>query len=234
MRKGEDMRILVVEDEKYLAEALSQILSQNNYTVDISFDGEDGLDNALSGIYDAVILDVMLPKMNGFDIVKTLRSEKISTPVILLTAKSDVEDRIRGLDCGADDYLPKPFDTGELLARLRALIRRGGEMIVNNNELSIGDVCLNTATMLLSGKLREASLTKKEFELLEYLIVNKSMVVSKEQIIEKLWGFDSEAEANHVEVYISFLRKKLAFVSDRVTIATMRGIGYRIRSEEND
>lgn len=234
MRKGEDMRILVVEDEKYLAEALSQILSQNNYTVDISFDGEDGLDNALSGIYDAVILDVMLPKMNGFDIVKNLRSEKISTPVILLTAKSDVEDRIRGLDCGADDYLPKPFDTGELLARLRALIRRGGEMIVNNNELSIGDVCLNTATMLLSGKLREASLTKKEFELLEYLIVNKSMVVSKEQIIEKLWGFDSEAEANHVEVYISFLRKKLAFVSDRVTIATMRGIGYRIRSEEND
>lgn len=228
------MRILVVEDEKYLAEALSQILLQNNYAVDISFDGEDGLDNALSGIYDAVILDVMLPKVNGFDIVKTLRNEKIATPVILLTAKSDVEDRIRGLDCGADDYLPKPFDTGELLARLRALTRRGGELFVNNNELSVGDVSLNTATMLLSGKSRETSLTKKEFELLEYLIINKSMVVSKEQIIEKLWGFDSEAEANHVEVYISFLRKKLAFVSDRVTIATIRGIGYRIRSEEND
>ena len=228
------MRILVVEDEKYLAEALSQILLQNNYAVDISFDGEDGLDNALSGIYDAVILDVMLPKVNGFDIVKTLRNEKIATPVILLTAKSDVEDRIRGLDCGADDYLPKPFDTGELLARLRALTRRGGELLVNNNELLVGDVSLNTATMLLSGKSRETSLTKKEFELLEYLIINKSMVVSKEQIIEKLWGFDSEAEANHVEVYISFLRKKLAFVSDRVTIATIRGIGYRIRSEEND
>lgn len=228
------MRILVVEDEKYLAEALSQILLQNNYMVDISFDGEEGLDNALSGIYDAVILDVMLPKVNGFDIVRTLRSEKISTPVILLTAKSDVEDRIRGLDCGADDYLPKPFDTGELLARLRALTRRGGELFVNNNEISVGDVRLNTATMLLSGKSRETSLTKKEFELLEYLIINKSMVVSKEQIIEKLWGFDSEAEANHVEVYISFLRKKLAFVSDRVTISTIRGIGYRIRSEEND
>lgn len=228
------MRILVVEDEKYLAEALSQILVQNNYTVDVSFDGEDGLDNALSGIYDAIILDVMLPKMNGFDIVRTLRKEKIATPVILLTAKSDVEDRIRGLDYGADDYLPKPFDTGELLARLRALTRRGGEVLVNNNELSMGDIRLCISSMQLYGSLRETTLTKKEFELLEYLIINKSMVISKEQIIEKLWGFDSEAEANHVEVYISFLRKKLAFVSDKVTISTMRGLGYRIRSEEND
>lgn len=228
------MRILVVEDEQYLAEALSQILSQNNYTVDVSNDGEEGLDNALTGIYDAIVLDVMLPKMNGFDIVRTLRSEKIATPVLLLTAKSDIEDRIHGLDCGADDYLPKPFDTGELLARLRALTRRGGEVIVNNNELTLGDIRLNTSSMQLCGSLRETALTKKEFELLEYLIINKSMIISKEQIIEKLWGFDSEAESNHVEVYISFLRKKLAFVSDKVTIGTMRGLGYRIRSEEND
>lgn len=228
------MRILVVEDEKYLAEALSQILSQNNYTVDTVNDGESGLDNALTGIYDAIVLDVMLPKMNGFDIVRTLRTEKIATPVILLTAKSDVEDRIRGLDCGADDYLPKPFDTGELLARLRALTRRGNEVLVNNNEISFGDIRLDVNTMQLSGSLRETALTKKEFELLQYLIINKSMVISKEQIIEKLWGFDSEAEANHVEVYISFLRKKLAFVSEKVTIATMRGLGYRMRSEEND
>ena len=137
------MRILVVEDEKYLAEALMQILVQNNYTADVSYDGEEGLDNALTGIYDAIILDVMLPKINGFDIVRTLRREKIATPVILLTAKSDVEDKIHGLDAGADDYLPKPFDTGELLARLRALTRRSGEVVVNNNELALGDIRLN-------------------------------------------------------------------------------------------
>lgn len=228
------MRILVVEDEKYLAEALMQILVQNNYTADVSYDGEEGLDNALTGIYDAIILDVMLPKINGFDIVRTLRREKIATPVILLTAKSDVEDKIHGLDAGADDYLPKPFDTGELLARLRALTRRSGEVVVNNNELALGDIRLNTNSMQLYGSLRETTLTKKEFELLEYLIINQTMVISKEQIIEKLWGFDSEAEANHVEVYISFLRKKLAFVSDSVNIATIRGMGYRIRSEKND
>lgn len=228
------MRILVVEDEKYLAEALMQILMQNNYTADVSYDGEEGLDNALTGIYDAIILDVMLPKINGFDIVRTLRREKIATPVILLTAKSDVEDKIHGLDAGADDYLPKPFDTGELLARLRALTRRSGEVVVNNNELALGDIRLNTNSMQLYGSLHETTLTKKEFELLEYLIINQSMVISKEQIIEKLWGFDSEAEANHVEVYISFLRKKLAFVSDSVNIATIRGMGYRIRSEKND
>lgn len=222
------MRILIVEDEKYLAEALSQLLTQQNYTVDTFNDGEEGLDNALTGIYDAIVLDVMLPGINGFDIVKTLREEKVSTPVILLTAKSDVKDRIHGLDIGADDYLPKPFDTGELLARLRALTRRGNEVIVNNNELKIGDITLDTSSMQLYGTHRETSLTKKEFELLEYLIINKSMVISKEQIIEKLWGFDSEAEGNYVEVYISFLRKKLAFVSKCVTIATVRGIGYRI------
>ena len=222
------MRILVVEDEKYLAEALSQILLQNNYTVDTVNDGEAGLDNALTGIYDVILLDVMLPKMNGFDIIKTLRSEKIATPVLLLTAKNDIEDKIRGLDCGADDYLPKPFDTRELLARIRAMTRRGGEVLINNNELKVGDITLDTTSMQLRGPLRETALTKKEFELLEYLIINKSMIISKEQIIEKLWGFESEAEANYVEVYISFLRKKLAFVSESVTISTVRGVGYRI------
>ena len=228
------MRILVVEDEKYIAEALSHILTQNRYTVDTVYDGEEGLDCALTGIYDAIVLDVMLPKMNGFDIVRSLRNEKIATPVILLTARNDVEDRIYGLDCGADDYLPKPFDTGELLARLRALTRRGSEVVVNNNCLLYGDIRLDTGSMQLYGPSRETTLTKKEFELLRYLIINKSMVISKEQIIEKLWGFDSEAEANYVEVYISFLRKKLAFVSQNVTISTIRGMGYKMRSESND
>lgn len=222
------MRVLVVEDEKYLAEALSHILMRNNYTVDTVFDGEAGLDYALSNIYDAIILDIMLPKMNGLDVLKTLRSEKISTPVILLTAKSDIEDKIRGLDTGADDYLPKPFDTGELLARLRAVMRRGSEVIANNNQITFGDITLDTNLMRLYGREREISLTKKEFELLEYLIINKSIIISKEQIIEKLWGFDSEAEANYVEVYISFLRKKLSFVSEKVTISTLRGVGYKI------
>lgn len=222
------MRVLVVEDEKYLAEALSHILMRNNYTVDTVFDGEAGLDYALSNIYDAIILDIMLPKMNGLDVLKILRSEKISTPVILLTAKSDIEDKIRGLDTGADDYLPKPFDTGELLARLRAVMRRGSEVIANNNQITFGDITLDTNLMRLYGREREISLTKKEFELLEYLIINKSIIISKEQIIEKLWGFDSEAEANYVEVYISFLRKKLSFVSEKVTISTLRGVGYKI------
>lgn len=222
------MRILVVEDEKHLAEALAQILKENKYTVDTVFDGESGLDYSLSGVYDAIILDIMLPLKNGLDVLSEIRKNKISTPVILLTAKNDVEDRIKGLDLGADDYLAKPFNTGELLARVRAVCRRSGENLINNNEILFGDIVLDTGAVRLSGPKSTVSLTKKELDLLEYLILNKSLVISKETIIDKLWGFDSEAEANHVEVYISFLRKKLAFVSDTVIIDTVRRIGYRI------
>jgi len=222
------LRILVVEDEKHLAEALAQILKENKYTVDTVFDGESGLDYSLSGVYDAIILDIMLPLKNGLDVLSEIRKNKISTPVILLTAKNDVEDRIKGLDLGADDYLAKPFNTGELLARVRAVCRRSGENLINNNEILFGDIVLDTGAVRLSGPKSTVSLTKKELDLLEYLILNKSLVISKETIIDKLWGFDSEAEANHVEVYISFLRKKLAFVSDTVIIDTVRRIGYRI------
>ena len=225
------MRILVVEDEKYLAEALSHILEGNKYTVDTVFDGEAGLDYALTDIYDVIILDIMLPKMNGLEVLSSLRASNIKTPVILLTAKGDVSDKIKGLDYGADDYLAKPFDTGELLARVSALSRRSGEMTVHNNEILFGDIRLDTNSMKLSGTEREISLTKREFDLLEYLLINKSIVIKKEQIIDKLWGFDSEAEANHVEVYISFLRKKLAFVSKNVTIETVRGIGYKMANK---
>jgi len=226
------MRILVVEDEKHLAEALAQILKENKYTVDTVFDGEDGLDYSLSGVYDIIILDIMLPVRSGLEILREIRKNKVTTPVLLLTAKNDVSDRIEGLDMGADDYLSKPFNTGELLARVRALHRRSGESLINNNEITYGDVTLDMGAVKLSGPKSTVSLTKKELDLLEYLIINKSMVISKENIIDKLWGFDSEAEANHVEVYISFLRKKLAFVSDKVIIDTVRRVGYRIEIKE--
>lgn len=206
------MRILVVEDELHLSEALSHILKKNNYTVDVANDGETGLDNALSGIYDVIVLDIMLPKMDGITVLKTLRSEGFDTPVILLTAKNEISDKVLGLDSGADDYLAKPFNTEELLARIRALGRRRGEIVSNTNTISYGDI----------------TLTLKESELLEHLMLHKEMVCSKEQIIEKLWGFDSEAESNHVEVYISFLRKKLAFVHSKVSINTVRGVGYTL------
>lgn len=228
------VRILVVEDEKHLAEALAQILKENKYTVDTVFDGEAGVDYALSGVYDVIILDIMLPVKNGMEVLSEIRKNSISTPVILLTAKQDVSDRIAGLDAGADDYLAKPFNTGELLARVRALHRRSGEKFINNKEITFGDITLDTGAVKLSGPKKTVSLTKKEIDLLEYLIINKSLVVSKENIIDKLWGFDSEAEANHVEVYISFLRKKLAFVSDNVIIDTVRRIGYRIEVRERE
>lgn len=225
------MRILVVEDELHLSEALSHILKKNNYTVDVSNDGESGLDNALTGIYDVIVLDIMLPKMDGITILKTIRQEGIETPVILLTARGEISDKVKGLDSGADDYLSKPFNTDELLARIRALSRRRGEIVTGNNTIECGDITLNTSNLLLSGVHDEITLTLKESELLEYLMIHKRIVCSKEQIIEKLWGFESEAEANHVEVYISFLRKKLKFIHSKVQINTVRGVGYTLSEE---
>lgn len=219
------MRILIVEDEIHLAEALTQILKKINYTVDTVHDGEAGLDNALTGIYDLILLDIMLPKMDGISILKNIRKEGIPTPVILLTAKGDVADKVIGLDSGADDYLAKPFATEELLARIRAASRRKGE-VVPDNTLKFEDIELNTSTLKLSTSSKEIKLILKESELLELLIIRKSAVTSKELIIEKLWGFDSDAEHNNVEVYISFLRKKLAFLNSSVVISTVRGVGY--------
>lgn len=228
--KGWDfMRILVVEDEMHLGEALAHILKKNNYTVDNAFDGETGLDNALSNIYDVIVLDIMLPKIDGITILKTIRSEGLDVPVILLTAKGEISDKVKGLDSGADDYLAKPFNTEELLARIRALGRRREKITENDNTLAFGDITLNTQTLTLSCGSNEINLTLKEKELMEYLIINKNIVSSKEQIIEKLWGFDSEAEANHVEVYVSFLRKKLKFVHSSVSITAVRGVGYTLK-----
>lgn len=219
------MRILIVEDEVHLAEALTQILKKNNYSVDTVHDGRSGLDNALSGIYDLLLLDIMLPEMDGISLLKTIRSEGIATPVIMLTAKGEISDKISGLDYGADDYVAKPFSTGELLARIRAALRRKGE-VVPDDSLKFGDIELNTSTLKLSCNGKELKLILKESELLELLMTRKQAVTSKEQIIEKLWGFDSEAEYNNVEVYISFLRKKLTFLNASVKIHTIRGVGY--------
>lgn len=221
------MRILIVEDELHLAEALTQILRKNNYSVDAAHDGEIGLDNALSNIYDVIILDIMLPKLDGISILKELRKEGIATPVILLTARGEITDRVIGLDNGADDYLSKPFATEELLARIRALSRRKGEVLPSNT-LKFGDFELNTATLKLSSGRKEVKLILKESELLELLISRKNSATSKEIIIEKLWGFDAEVEHNNVEVYISFLRKKLIHLDSEVTINTVRGVGYNL------
>lgn len=225
------MRILIVEDEIHLSEALTQILRKNNYTVDAVNDGESGLDNALSNIYDIIILDIMLPKMDGICILKQIRKEGIETPVILLTAKGEISDKVKGLDSGADDYLSKPFATEELLARIRAMSRRKGE-VVQDNILKFGDIELNTANLKLSKGSKEVKLILKESELLELLISRKNAVAPKELIIEKIWGFDAEVEHNNVEVYISFLRKKLLFLNSKVVINTIRGVGYVLEAQD--
>lgn len=223
------MRILVVEDEVRLAEALAQILTERKHTVDQAHDGIYGLDLARSGIYDVIILDVMLPGMDGFQLVRTLRKEKIRTPVLMLTARFETGDKVHGLDCGADDYLTKPFETEELLARLRAVSRRTGEVAVEG--LSCGDINLNLETYMLERGEKSIHLGKKEFEIMRLLLSNPKAVLPKETILLKIWGSESDAEDNNVEVYISFLRKKLAYLGAKTTIGTVRKIGYKIETE---
>ena len=221
------MRLLLVEDEKQLAEALTELLMKNKHTVDAVYDGEAGLDYALTGIYDVIILDIMLPRLNGLELLQQLRSSGISTPTILLTAKGELQDKVTGLDAGADDYLVKPFAALELLARIRALSRRKGEMIVDDT-LSFADFHLNLSSYELEGKHGNVRLTLKEFEILRYFMYRPHRAVTKDELIEKVWGFDSEADYNNIEVYISFLRKKLAHIGSRAVIITLRGIGYKL------
>lgn len=219
------MKILVVEDEMQLADALSELLKRNMYSVDTFYNGIDGLDNALTGLYDCIILDIMMPGMNGIEVLSNLRKEKINTPVLLLTAKSEIDDKINGLDCGADDYLTKPFVTGELLARVRALTRRKGE-IVDENKFEYKGLVLHKNTCSISCKGNDMKLSLKEYYIMEMLIANHEQILPKERIIEKIWGSESDVEYNNIEVYISFLRKKIASVSADVQIKTARGIGY--------
>ena len=221
------MRILLIEDEKRLSDAIVHLLKRNNHLVDAVYDGESGYDYIMSDIYDVVILDVMLPKMNGFDVLKNVRQEDNQVPIIMLTARSQVEDKVHGLDYGADDYLSKPFETEELLARLRALGRRKSTEMVQET-FKVGDVEFDQRTLKLSSSKKSVVLSHLESELFMLLYNNQKIITSKEMIIVKLWGYDSDAEDNNVEVYISFLRKKLRFVSKAVCIKTTRGVGYSL------
>ncbi|MGL5543115.1 MAG: response regulator transcription factor, partial [Fusobacteriaceae bacterium] len=217
------MKILVVEDERYIAEPLIAILEKNRYIVDYARDGEEGLDCALTGIYNLIILDILLPRLSGREVLKELRDKKIETPVIMLTALSEIHDKILGLDLGADDYISKPFDSEELLARIRAVTRRKGELAPSDSSLSFQKTSLDMKNLKVRGEREETSLTLKEAQLLEFIIQNKNLVISKEKIIDKIWSFDSDAGDNHVEVYISFLRKKLIFIESDLKIVTIRG-----------
>ncbi|MBO7668499.1 MAG: response regulator transcription factor, partial [Firmicutes bacterium] len=206
------MKLLLVEDEKRMGQALCELLTQEKYDVDWYTDGEDGADAFDGTVYDLVVLDVMLPRKNGFDIAREARQNGVKTPILMLTARSDVDDRVNGLDCGADDYLTKPFAPTELLARLRALARR--QYDVEDGKLTFGDVALEGKTMTLENSESGASvrLSEKEFRALEVLMANQGQILTREQLAVKIWGYENEAEYNNVEVYMTFVRKKLAFI----------------------
>ena len=221
------MRVLLVEDEKRMAQALCEILRQEKYDVDHCADGLEGLAAIEAGAYDLVVLDVMLPHKDGFSIAREARAKGIRTPILMLTAKSELDDTVAGLDCGADDYLTKPFRTQELLARLRALGRRS--LRSADGALAFGDIELNRGASLLVCGENSVRLSEKEFRILEYLIANAGQILTREQLAVKIWGYESDAEYNNVEVYMSFARKKLNFVKARTEIKAVRGVGYELR-----
>ena len=220
------MKILIVEDDESLALAIAQILNEQKYQTEIAYNGEDGLDYALHDNYDLILLDIMLPKLDGFLLVKKLRQNKNNSPIIMLTAKDDIHSKITGLDSGADDYITKPFVKEELLARIRANARRQGDVIINT--LSFCDLNLDLDTAILSCNTKSIQLSFKEFSILKILLVHPNLVISKEVLIDKVWGNESEAEANNVEAYISFVRKKFQFIGTKVSINTLRRLGYRL------
>lgn len=219
------MRALIIEDEVRLAATLQDLLDLNGYSSDICHDGEAGLDNALTGIYDVILLDVMLPRLDGISLLQKLRASGNATPVLMLTAKSDLTDRVTGLDAGADYYLTKPFEPKELLACIRALTRRQPELRTADI-LQCGDLTLNQNTYSLSCGEREVRLSRKEFDMMELLMRNQGIVLTKENLLVKIWGYDSDAEDNNVEVYISFLRRKLTHLHSSMKIRTIRMVGY--------
>lgn len=220
------MQVLIIEDEERLADALGQIMAEAKYMVDIVHDGKEGLLYSTSDIYDVIILDVMLPGKNGFEIARELRSQKISTPILMLTARDEIQNKVAGLDSGADDYMTKPFEPEELLARIRALTRRQGDVILD--EVTFLDLQLQLSTGDLRCGSKSLHLGYKEFEILKILMSNQKVIISKDTLLTKVWGADSGAEDNNVEAYISFLRKKLSFLGSRVSISTIRKVGYRL------
>ena len=223
------MRILVVEDEYKIADIISSRLKEEKYTVDTSLDGEEGLYNALTGIYDLILLDVMLPKVDGFEILKKIKEEQISSKVIMLTAKGMLEDKLHGFDIGVDDYITKPFHIEELVARVNVQLRK--QDIANNKDiLEYGDLKLNIRTTKLTCKSTNETIDIicKEFLILEYLMKNSCQVISKATLYDKVWGLDSEIESNNLEAYISFIRKKLKAISSKTTIKAIRGLGYKL------
>ena len=227
------MRVLVIEDEARLAATLQDLLELNGYTADVRNDGESGLDDALTGIYDVVLLDVMLPKLDGFTVLRRLRESGSAVPVLMLTARSEISDRVEGLDRGADYYLTKPFDPKELLACIRALTRRQPELR-NTDLLEFGDLRLEKNAFTLSCGQRSVRLSRKEFDMMEMLMLNRNLVLTKESILLKIWGYESDAEDNNVEVYISFLRKKLTHLHSAVKIRPIRMVGYCLEERGDD
>lgn len=224
------MRLLLVEDEVRLADALVYILKKNKYSVDAVYDGISGLEMAETSIYDLIILDRMLPGMDGLDILKTLRKKGFAIPIIFLTARDEICDRVVGLDNGADDYLIKPFSTDELLARIRALSRRNHETL-QSESLSISSIDFNPLKCEIEKDGLTTKLTFKESQLLELFIRNKNQVITRDQILDRIWGVDSEVEINSIEVYLSYLRKKLNSINCDIHIETIRGIGYCLKEE---
>ena len=226
------MRILLAEDEQRMAAAIAAMLKGEKYDVDHMADGASALAALESGVYDIAVLDVMMPEMNGFEVARRARNAGIKTPILMLTAKGELDDKVRGLDSGADDYLTKPFQTKELLARLRALGRRSASF--QDGSLNFGDLTLDTATATLScGKTGQSvRLSEKELRILEYMFTGRGQIMTREQLAVKIWGFKNEAEYNKVEVYMSFTRKKLAFVGSGVEIKAVRGMGYELREKD--
>lgn len=219
------MKILIVEDEVLLANSLKTLLEKKGFTVEVAYDGETGKDYAETGVYDLLILDVMMPKLNGYDLARQVRAERCATPILMLTAKGELEDRIEGLNAGADYYLTKPFDTRELLACINALLRRQGDQV---DELRFGNTALDLASGMLVCGAERVRLSAKEFDIMRFLLQSRGNNLSKEVLLARVWGFDSNAVENHVEVYVGFLRKKLASIGSNVRIEAVRRLGYHL------
>ena len=223
------MRILIADDERELAKALKTVLERSKYTVDAVFTGSDALDYALQGVYDGIILDIMMPGMDGLEVLRELRSKGVATPVMLLTARGEISDRVTGLEAGADDYLPKPFAMAEFLARVKALLRRSGSYAMD--VLTVGDLSLNGSTYELSGPGGKTRMNNKEYQLMELFLRSPRRIFSTDDLMEKLWGWDSEAEINVVWTNIANLRRKLGQLDSRVEIRSIRGVGYQLEEK---